>query len=160
MTKILVSGCLFGWSCRYDGKARPCEDEIFSQWRAEGRLVPFCPEQEGGLPTPRKPCEIVGNRVVTKDGEDCTAQYQAGAEAAVSCAKECGAGICVLKENSPSCGTMYIYDGTFSRQKIKSSGLAAIALRKAGFPVFSEEELHLANAYLKNLEKNTKPLEK
>lgn len=155
MIKVLVSGCLFGWNCRYDGKAQPCEHEIFSRWRAEGRLVPFCPEQAGELSTPRKPCEIVGGAAVAKDGEDFTAQYIKGAAAAVARAKEETDGvICLLKENSPSCGVNMVYDGTFGGKKIFGQGFAAQQLKDAGYAVFSENEIQMADAFLKISEKN------
>lgn len=160
MKKILVSGCLYGWNCRYDGKSAKCEDEIFSEWREKGMLVPVCPEMDGGLDAPRKPCEIVGDKVLSKDGEDFTEQYKKGAEAALARAIECGAELCILKDNSPSCGSMFVYDGSFSGKKDFGRGFAAELLKEYGLPVYSENELQLANSYLKLLERRDKNKDK
>ena len=146
--KILVSACLLGEKCRYDGGSRECTHPIFTKWRNGGALVPICPEVRGGLPVPRTPCERRGTAVVSRGGEDFTAQYLAGAQAAVRLAQECGAALCVLKENSPSCGANLIYDGTFSDRTVRGQGLAAELLRQAGFAVFSENELEAAAEFL------------
>lgn len=146
--KILVSACLLGENCRYDGGSRECTHPIFTKWRDDGLLVPICPEVRGGLPVPRTPCERRGGAVVSRGGEDFTAQYLAGAQAAVRLARECGAALCVLKENSPSCGAGFVYDGTFSGRTVRGQGLAAELLRQAGFAVFSENELEAAAEFL------------
>ena len=160
MKKILVSGCLFGWSCRYNGSSCECLHPIFVRWRNEGRLIPVCPEVSGGLSTPREPCEIIGNAVISRSGADCTAKYLAGAEEALGLAREQGAALCILKENSPSCGVRSIYDGTFCGRKIPGQGMAARLLRQAGLKVFSENELEAAHKFLAENERSTSRLTK
>ena len=156
MRKILVSGCLYGWHCRYDAVDCPCEDPMFTKWRQEGRLVVVCPEVEGGLPTPRSDSQRQGttldSRVVACTGKDCTKEYYAGARVALRLATEYDVALCVLKEDSPSCGTHFIYDGTFTDTKIGGQGMAAQTLREAGFKVFSENELSEAQELLEKLE--------
>ena len=112
MEPILISACLLGAACRYDGGSKP----VLSVEALMGRyqLVPVCPEQLGGLPTPREPSERQGDLVVMKSGADVTAQYQRGAEQALHLARVFGCKKAVLKERSPSCGSGEIYDGTFS----------------------------------------------
>ena len=107
-------------------------------------FIPICPEQLGGLPTPRKPCEIVNQqKIMTEDGEDKSAEYQKGAEESLQIAVLTGAKLAILKENSPSCGSQYIYDGTFSKVKIKGQGVCARLLRENGFRVISENEMNI-----------------
>lgn len=137
--KVLVSACLAGERCRFDGAARTCAgiDEI-----AEfAELVPICPEVLGGLPVPRKPSEILGSRVVTCDGADVTEAFQRGAERAVRRALGEGCRFAVLKERSPSCGSKAVYDGTFSSVLVQGSGFAAAALERAGIRVYGESDL-------------------
>ena len=109
---ILVSACLLGVPCRYDGqsKAHPLARALCEKHH----VVPVCGEIFGGLPTPRTPAEIQGDRVVTRDGRDVTEAYRRGAEAAAQLARLTGAQAAVLKERSPSCGSGAVYDGTFS----------------------------------------------
>ena len=111
---ILVSACLLGVSCRYDGGANACP-ALLEALRAGGHTaVPVCPEVYGGLPTPRPPAERQGCRVTTCTGADVTAAYQKGADTAVRLAALTGCTAAVLKANSPSCGAGTIYDGSFS----------------------------------------------
>ena len=112
--KILVSGCLFGWHCRYDDGDTPCLHPQFLKWKEEGRLIPVCPEVFGGLPTPRPDCQRTGDKVMSCVGGDCTEQYTKGANEALRLAKENDVALCIMKEDSPSCGSTYIYDGTFT----------------------------------------------
>ncbi len=153
MKKILVSGCLFGWHCRYDDGDIPCLDERFLQWKAEGRLVPVCPEVFGGLPTPRPDSQRVSDKVLACTGFDVTAQYEAGALEAVRLAQENEVAFALMKDDSPSCGSTYIYDGTFTDTKILGQGRAVELLREAGFPVLNENMLDQAEILLKELEK-------
>jgi len=142
MKKILVSECLYGGRVvRYDAGEVPCEDPTFLRWKAEGRLVPICPEVTGGLPTPRPDAQRAGERVVTGIGGDVTAEFKAGAEAALALAQREAVCCCILKEDSPSCGSHSVYDGTFSGNKIPGQGLTAELLRAAGYAVFSENEI-------------------
>ena len=137
--KVLVSACLLGVGCRYDGqsKAYPLLDELCRRHEA----VPVCPEIMGGLPTPRMPAERQGQRVVTKNGVDVTAQYRRGAEEVLRLARKLGCTVAVLKEQSPSCGSGRVYDGTFTGTLTEGFGVAAEVLRAAGIRVLGESEL-------------------
>lgn len=137
--KILVSACLLGRPCRYDGKSVPCQNVM--DLCEEYELVPICPEVEGGLCTPRIPSERIGGRVVNKGGTDVTDNYKKGAALALSICKRNGIGIAVLKEKSPSCGTHIIYDGSFSGQLIGGMGVTAELLSSEGIKVISEDEV-------------------
>jgi uncharacterized protein YbbK (DUF523 family) len=136
---LLVSACLLGTCCNHEGRhsQRPQVEALRSQFR----LVPICPEVAGGLPTPRAAAEIVGNRVVNDAGDDVTAEYVRGAQAAVELARAVGATRAVLKARSPSCGAHAVYDGTFTRTLRDGEGITAAALRAAGVHVVSEEDL-------------------
>lgn len=135
--KILVSACLLGVACKYSGGDNACPAVLALAGRHA--LIPVCPEVYGGLPTPRPPAERQGDRVVTEHGEDVTAQYQKGAQAAVQLAKLTGCEAAVLKKNSPSCGCGQIYDGTFTHTLTAGSGLTAEALLAADIPVYNED---------------------
>ena len=139
MKAILVSRCLLGERCRYDGASRPCPgvEKLLERFV----LVPICPECDGGLPVPRPSCERRGERVVTRDGRDKTAAYRLGAEAALAKAKETGAKIALLKSRSPSCGVGVIYDGSFTRTLTQGDGVTAELLKENGITVFDETAL-------------------
>lgn len=142
MKKILVSKCLYGGEpVRYDGKSKAEEDSRFLKWKEEGRFIPICPEVFGGLPTPRTDAQRQGDKVVTRDGRDVTAEYTAGAKEAVRLAKENDVLCAVMKAKSPSCGSGIIYDGTFSGTLTEGDGLAVELLRKSGVKVYSEKQL-------------------
>lgn len=138
---ILVSACLLGTPCRYDGasKRNPALDRLTAQGHV---LVPVCPEVLGGLPTPRPPAERQpGGRVVNREGIDVTAEYRAGAERALEIARTHGCTCAVLKERSPSCGFGQVYDGTFTRTLIPGSGVAAELLSAHGITVYGESQV-------------------
>lgn len=135
---ILVSACLLGVPCRYDGT--PAADPQVLSLADGHALVPVCPEQLGGLPTPRPPAEIRDGRVVTKAGADVTDAYRRGAEATAALAQTLGCRCAVLKARSPSCGSGHIYDGSFSRRLVDGDGLAAAVLKREGIRVLNEEE--------------------
>ena len=137
--KILVSKCLLGENCRYKGDN--CKNDKVLALGEKYEIVGVCPEVMGGLPTPRQPGEIVGDRVIAKDGADITAEYVRGAEAALAAAKENGVAFCVLKSRSPSCGKGVVYDGTFTGKPTAGNGVAAALLMKNGFSVLDENEL-------------------
>ena len=139
MEPILISACLLGTSCRYDGGSKP----VLSVEALMGhyQLVPVCPEQLGGLPTPREPSERQGDRVVMRTGEDVTGRYQKGAEQALHLARVFGCKKAVLKERSPSCGAGEIYDGTFSGKLTAGDGVTAALLKANGIEVFGESEI-------------------
>ena len=138
---LLISACLLGIPCRYDGK-RVTKVDI-SALREKYNLIPICPEIYGGLPTPRIPSERVGGRVLMKDGHDVTENYKRGAEASLDIAKANGVSLALLKARSPSCGKGLIYDGSFSGTLTEGDGVAAELLMKEEITVFTEEELDL-----------------
>ena len=141
MKKLLISRCLLGDPCRYDGKTKPLPAQTLQRLRAQYTLIPVCPEVLGGLPTPRTPSERQGERVVTATGEDVTAQYRRGAEIALETAQREQVSAALLKERSPSCGKGEIYDGSFSRTLTPGNGVTAEMLLDAGFAVYGESEV-------------------
>lgn len=141
MKRLLISRCLLGDPCRYDGKSKPLAAETLEALRARFELIPVCPEVLGGLPTPRTPSERQGDRVVMKTGADVTKEYRRGAEAALQAAQENHVCAAVLKERSPSCGKGKIYDGTFTGTLKEGNGVTAEVLLEAGFAVIGESEI-------------------
>lgn len=137
--KILISACLLGLPCRYDGASRP--QPWVEALAARHELVPVCPEQLGGLSTPRAPSERQGDRVVMDNGTDVTAQYRRGAESALALCRLLGCEVAVLKERSPSCGHGRIYDGTFSGTLTAGSGITAELLTQNDIPVYGESRV-------------------
>lgn len=137
--KILVSACLLGANCKYNGGNNLCPAVLNLQQRHT--LIPACPEQLGGLSTPRPPAERYGERVVTCEGTDVTEPYAKGAREAVALAKRLGAECAILKARSPACGCGAIYDGTFTHTVVSGRGVAAEAMEEAGIPVYTEENL-------------------
>lgn len=139
MEKILISACLIGDKCRYDGHGNynPRYQELLEKYE----LVPFCPEVEGGLPTPRIPSERKGDKVFSQKGKDVTKNFLKGAELALNICKYLDIKYAILKEGSPSCGVTEIYDGNFTGRKIKGEGITAETLRKNGIKVYSENEI-------------------
>lgn len=136
---ILVSACLLGDNCKYNG-GNNLAAGLREELTAKGfGIVPFCPECAGGLPTPRPPAERLGNRVVNKHGEDVTAEFLAGAQAALEAAKANGCRCAVLKKNSPSCGCGTIYDGSFTGTLTEGNGVTAELMLKEGIPVYNED---------------------
>lgn len=133
-----VSACLCGFCCRYDGKSKP--DERVRALYDSGKALPVCPEQLGGLKTPRTPCEIIGERVISSDGEDRTEAYMKGSERVLELCREHGIKKAILKQNSPSCGSCHIYDGTFSGRLIDGEGVTVRLLRENGIEVTGEKE--------------------
>lgn len=136
---ILVSKCLLGYNCRYKGDNCKC-DKVLALSK-NYNIIPICPEQDGGLPTPRDPGEIVNGKVISSKGIDITEEYKKGAENALKLAKENNIEFAVLKAKSPSCGKGLIYDGTFSGNKIPGNGITAQLLLDNGFKVITDEEL-------------------
>lgn len=137
---VLVSACLLGEPCRYDGKAQPCDAVI--EMAETRELVPVCPEAAGGLPAPRAPSEIQPDgRVVDAEGIDRTAAFEAGARETLRIAIAHGCKQAILKENSPSCGVRAIYDGTFSGKLVPGKGKTAALLEEADIGVHSDQEL-------------------
>jgi uncharacterized protein YbbK (DUF523 family) len=161
MEKLLVSRCLLGHKVRYDGGAHGPYG-LLQRWQEEGRVVPLCPEVAGGLPTPRPPAEIPGGQgggvldgtlpVLTDAGDDVTAAFVAGAEAALALVRKHGLRVAVLKARSPSCGNTHNYDGSFGGRLVEGEGVTAALLRRAGVMVFNEQQLAEAAAELDQLE--------
>lgn len=137
--RLLVSACLLGCRCRYDGASK--EHPLARELARRHTLVPVCPEQLGGLPTPRPPAERRGDAVVTEAGTDVTAQYRLGAEEALRLCRLFRCEAAVLKERSPSCGHGEVYDGTFSGQLTSGDGVTAALLCASGVPVYGESQL-------------------
>lgn len=138
---ILVSACLAGEPCRYNGLGFICP--AVAALVASGEALAVCPEVLGGLSTPRPPAEIVASRVLTVVGEDVTAAYQAGAQLALQMARKSGCRTAILKARSPSCGCGQIYDGSFSGRLIPGDGVFAALLKTAGISVQTEEEKNI-----------------
>lgn len=136
---ILVSACLLGIYCRYDGR---CDtDERVMALSRDHVLIPVCPEQLGGLPTPRSAVELLEGRAVTRDGADLTEAFERGVRQVLRVAGLTGARAAVLQPRSPSCGLGIIYDGTFSGRRIEGDGALAGRLREQGFLLLVPDEL-------------------
>ena len=141
MENILVSACLLGIGCRYDGKHKANSEVL--KLREKYNLIPVCPEIFGGLPTPRTPSERVGDRVIMKDGADVTENYQRGAAEAYELCRIYDIKVAVLKERSPSCGKGEIYDGSFTGKLTERDGVCAEYLQKMGIRVIGESEINI-----------------
>ena len=135
--RYLISACLCGCPCRYDGQSRPAS--TLARLVSLELALPICPEVDGGLPIPRTPCERLGECVIDQNGQDRTLAYQAGAEHALHLAQAHHITAAILKERSPSCGSTEIYDGTFTRTRIPGMGVTAQLLRQHGLIIYSEE---------------------
>lgn len=141
MRRILVSACLIGACCRYDGGDNASEGVCRLLERKDISLVPVCPEQLGGLTTPRIPAERLGGLVLDRTGEDVTPAFARGAAQALKIAERFGCHAAILKARSPSCGCGEIYDGTFSGALTEGNGFTAQVLLRHGIPVYTEEQL-------------------
>ena len=139
---LLISMCLLGEPCRYDGKSGPLDGTIIEKLKEKYTLVTVCPEQEGGLPTPRIPAERQGKNVVRRDGVDVTAEYRKGAEVALSLCRRFGISIALMKAKSPSCGAGRIYDGTFSGTLTDGDGVTVSLLSGNGIKIFTENDIN------------------
>ena len=139
--KLLISACLLGFCCKYDGGTNSLPADTIAALREQYELIPVCPETAGGLPIPRAPSERRGGRVLSREGNDVTDEYEKGALLALALAERFGCRRARLKERSPSCGACEIYDGSFSHTRVPGDGVAAEALRRAGLTLFGESEL-------------------
>jgi len=149
MKKVLISACLVGLNTRYDGGHN--HNQIFADMVKKGEAVPFCPEQAGGLTTPRSPSEIMGGdgldvlkgkaRVITDKGEDVTEAFIKGAKEALKLAMLIGADTAILKSKSPSCGSKSVYDGTFSGKLDDGMGVAAAYLQAHGIKIIDSDQV-------------------
>jgi uncharacterized protein YbbK (DUF523 family) len=161
-TRIIISACLLGEPTRYDGEHMKCNHPKLEQWHREGRIIAFCPEVAGGLPTPRTTAEIIGgqglnvldgeSKVLDMNGNDVTEPYKHGAQEALRVAQANGVRLAILKANSPSCGNKLIYDGTFSVKLKPGKGVTAANLERNGIRVFNEEEIEEADLYLSKID--------
>lgn len=160
MQKVLVSACLLGKRVRYDGGALTASSSILARWSAQGRVVSVCLEVEGGMSIPRAPAEIsIGDgedvwagvaSVREESGADVTAYFKTGAHMALALCQQYGIGVAVLTENSPSCGSSAIYDGSFTNTKTDGAGVTAVLLRNHGIKVFSQYDIIQANLALQS----------
>ncbi|WFU09683.1 DUF523 domain-containing protein [Rhizobium sp. CB3090] len=150
--KILVSACLMGHAVRYDGRSKPLIHPAIGRWREEGRLVTICPEMSAGMVIPRPPAEIAAGavgedvlagraRVIEGTGGDVTTAFRQAAENALTLAQETGCRYALLIDGSPSCGSGFIYDGTFSGGRHAGHGVTAALLKQAGIEVYSNREI-------------------
>lgn len=142
---LLISTCLLGTYCRYDGKTKPLERDVLDRLCARYTLIPVCPERLGGLDVPRLPAEIDrdSRKVMRRDGVDVTDAYRRGANEVLSYARMTGAQLALFKARSPACGKGTVYDGSFSGTLTDANGIAAEACLGAGITVYTEEECQL-----------------
>lgn len=138
---VLISACLLGAACRYDGKSAPLPAPLLERLKHACHLIPVCPEIFGGLPTPRLPAECRNGRVQRRDGADITDAYRRGAAETLRLALFFDCRYAILKERSPSCGKGQIYDGTFSGRLAAGNGITASLLEENGILVFGESDL-------------------
>lgn len=168
MHRVLVSACLLGERVRHNGEHKQSHDNVLQRWLREGRVVPFCPEVAGGLPIPRPPAEIAEaadgssvlsgtGRVLDVNGRDVSAFFIVGAQQALEYTRRESIRVAVLKENSPSCGTAFIYDGTFTSRLVSGQGVTAALLRQAGIHVFNEFQFEEAYRILAQLPQEDGP---
>ncbi|MGL5416896.1 MAG: DUF523 domain-containing protein [Clostridium sp.] len=136
---ILVSACLIGVNCKYNGENNLNEDVL--KFLKDKEYMIVCPEQLGGLTTPRIPAEINNNKVINKNFEDVSTLFLRGAEETVKISRLVKAKMCILKDGSPSCGINFIYDGTFTGNKIVGKGITARLLEKEGIELLSEKDI-------------------
>ena len=136
---MVVSSCLAGVNSRFDGSSSPCQRVI--DLVREGQAIPVCPEQLGGLPTPRPAAERRGELVLTQDGQDLTDNFRRGAQEALRIAQLAGCREAILKSDSPSCGSGRIRDGTFSGRFVDRDGVFAELLKQHGITVLTEHDV-------------------
>jgi uncharacterized protein YbbK (DUF523 family) len=148
---ILISRCLLGFPCRYDGKSFLKESlfELINTYKNAHNFIAICPEVESGMEVPRLSCEIVGDKVINIKCEDTTSFFNKGARIACNKAKANNVQLAILKSNSPSCGPTSVYDGTFSGNIVQGSGITARALTALGVLVVSENDLDIIDDFLK-----------
>jgi uncharacterized protein YbbK (DUF523 family) len=149
--KVLVSACFLGEPVRYNGDHKALSHALLRRWVAEGRVVPHCPEVAGGLGVPRPRCEIQGGsgedvldgraRVMDEFGADRTEAFLRGAQLALDLCRVEGISLALLKENSPSCGSLRVGDGSFQGRRVAGQGVTSALLRRHGIRVIGEEEL-------------------
>jgi len=137
-TSILISACLIGEPCRFDGQSKERTDLL--DLLKEYNLIAVCPEVAGGLPTPRPPAEITGTQVLRENGEDVTAQFQTGSQECLDRGITENTSRAILKSRSPACGCGQIYDGTFTGKLIDGDGIFTQTLKTAGIECISDKD--------------------
>lgn len=163
MFRVMVSSCLLGNPVRYNGSDAPSDKKILSQWKAEGRLVHYCPEIAAGFPVPRPPAETVGGdgtivllggaKVFEDTGADVTDLFIDGAQKALDFARKNDVMVAILTDGSPSCGSSYVYDGEFGGGTVPGKGVTAALLEQNGIQVFNEFQIEDALEFLTGLER-------
>ena len=147
--KILISACLLGQKCKYNGGDN--FNERVASLAAEHEMIPVCPEVAGGLSVPRQPCEIVNGEVINTAGESRDSQFRDGAEKCLALARLNDIDLAILQSRSPSCGVKQIYDGTFSGRLIRGSGVFASLLMENDFRVIDVEDIQEESRIISNL---------
>ena len=153
MERVLVSACLLGSKVRYNGSFRLDHHPVLARWQSEGRIVQICPEVAAGFATPRPPAEIQGagdghavlqgqGRVLEQTGSDVTHLYRDAGQLALDLARETGCRYAILTDGSPSCGSSFIYDGSFSGTRLAGQGTTTALLEENGIRVFSEDRIN------------------
>jgi uncharacterized protein YbbK (DUF523 family) len=139
---LLISACLLGVNCRYDGKSNVLSSEIIEDLKENFKLIPACPEQLGGLSTPRLPAEIQKNtKVLRQDGLDVSGEFLKGASEALAIAQTFNCELALLKANSPSCGNQKVYDGSFERKLVEGQGITVKLFEKFKIKVYNENQI-------------------
>ena len=139
MEKLLISACILGTNCKYNGKNN--YNPLVEKLKERYILIPICPEEMGGLSTPRNPSEILNDKVISSKGDDVTNNFFDGANKALDIAKKENISKALLKEGSPSCGSNYIYDGTFTKTKVDGMGITARLLKNNNIKIYNENEI-------------------
>ena len=147
---VVVSACLLGVCCRFDGTSKPSDAVI--EFVRNRYVIPVCSEQLGGLPTPRHRHEIVQGRVISEHGHDATDAFERGAREVLRIVELFSVRVMILKARSPSCGRGGVYDGTFSGRVVSGDGVLAALCVRSGCDVFTEEQLALASRVLQQLQ--------
>jgi len=154
--RILISACLLGDKVRYDGDSMQLDNAIIKSWQEGSLLLPLCPEVSGGLPTPRKPAEIISVnndniKVVNIENIDVAQEFNRGAQAALELCQQNNIKLAILTESSPSCGSNLIHSGKFDGEKIPGEGITTRRLRKNNIQVFNQFQIEQALEYYQTL---------
>lgn len=140
MKNILVSNCILGNNCKYNGKNN--YNPLIEKLKEKYKIIPICPEVMGGLSIPRKPSEIRNNKVFDIDGNDVTSYFNHGKDLVLDIISKNDIEFVVLKDGSPSCGSKFIYDGTFTKTKISGMGITARIINELGIKIYTENEIN------------------
>lgn len=143
LDKILISRCFLGENVRYNSVVSKFTHPLITLWQQQKRFIPICPEVSGGLSVPREPAEIQPNtkEVITQSGINISKQFDSGAQQALILCQQYNIRFALLKESSPSCGSTYIYDGSFTNNKVLGQGVTSKLLALHNIKVFSENQL-------------------